>query len=146
MIRYLLIWLALAAAITVGIGSLNLPTYHLMTVRGVKGQATVIELLPDVHGTVLYAYQVGRRTFQGQMQPWKPNPELQQLHIGQPLVIYYDPEHPEDSVLGDPRPMLENEIGSVVSAAIIIPTFIVSIWILRTLRKHAKQKISTQAN
>jgi Protein of unknown function (DUF3592) len=145
MMKYVLTWLVLAAVFVIVIGGANWPGLHRMTVRGVSGQATVIELHPEFHNTVRYEYHVAGQTFQGQMQSWKPNPDLQQLSVGQPLVIYYDPEYPEKSVLGNPKPMLENETISVMLAATISPTFIVLAWSWRSSRKYANQRVNTQA-
>ncbi|HEY4951895.1 MAG TPA: DUF3592 domain-containing protein [Verrucomicrobiae bacterium] len=142
--RYVITWLALAVAIAIGIGSLNWPAYHRMAASGVPGQATVIELLPKIHNTVRYEYHVGGQIFQGQMQSWQPNPPLEQLSIGQLLVIYYDPNNPRASVLGDPKPMLENETISVALATIVIPTFIVLTWAWKSSRRYAK-KIANEA-
>src|SRR5207249_8134067 len=123
--RYAITWLLLVTMLAIGIGSLNWPTYRRVAERGVSGQATVIELLPKNHNTVRYEYQVAGRTFKGQGSSWRPNPPLEQLKVGQPLVIYYDPEHPEESVLGDPKPILENEVISIALTAVGIPTFLV---------------------
>jgi len=47
--RYVLTWFVLTVVIAIGIGSLNWPTYRRMAVRGVSGQATVIELGDSLH-------------------------------------------------------------------------------------------------
>jgi hypothetical protein len=143
--RYAIAWLALAAVVAIGIGSLNWPEYRRMAVRGISGHAIVVELLPKIHNSVRYEYYVAGRTLQGQMQSWQPNPPLEQLSVGQPLVIYYNPERPEESVLGDPRPILKNETVSIALAALGIPTFIVLVWAWRTSRHRVKQSITTQA-
>ena len=61
--------------------------------------------------------------FQGQMQSGPPNPPLEQLSIGQSLAIYYDPEHPEDSVLGDPKPIFKIETISIDSLLLVYLRF-----------------------
>ena len=137
--RYAITWLVLATVVAVGIGSLNWPSYHRLAVAGVPGQATVVELLPKTHNTVRYEYRVGGQVFEGQMQAWQPNAPLEQLRVGQPLIIYYDPQHPAQSVLGDPKPILQNEIVSVALAAIGVPSFIVATWAWRSSRKQAHQ-------
>src|SRR5437016_1543104 len=111
--KYPITWLVLAVVVAVGIGSLNWPSYRRLAVRGVLGQANVIELLPNSHSTVRYEYGVRGQTFQGQTQSWAPNPPLNQLRVGQAVVICYDPKHPETSVLGDPKPIFKNETISV---------------------------------
>jgi hypothetical protein len=94
-IRYIFTWLGLSVVVAIGIGSLSWPGDHHLAERGVSGRATVIELLPKIHNTLRYEYHVAGQTFQGQMQSWLPNPPVEQLGVGQSLVIYYDPEHPE---------------------------------------------------
>lgn len=136
--RYAITWLVLATVIAVGIGSLNWPAYHRLVEVGVSGQASVLELLPKIHNTVRYEYHVGGHMFEGQMQSWQPNPPLEQLRVGQPLVIYYDPQHPAQSVLGNPKPMLQNETISVALAAIVFPSFIVGTWAWRSSRRQAR--------
>lgn len=126
--KYILVWLALSIALLVGLGRLNWPFYHRLTIHGVEGQGTVVELLPKIHGTLRYKYQVEGKTFEGQQQPWQPNPDLDRLRVGQSVVIYYDPAHPSDSVLGDPKPMLKNETISIAVAATIFPTMIIGSW------------------
>jgi hypothetical protein len=140
--KYVITWLVLAALFAVALGSINLRDYHRFLAQGVLGHATVTSLHPEFHNTVRYEYRVAGQTFHGQMQSWSPNPELQQLSVGQTLVIYYDPGHPEQSVLGDPKPMLENETISVGLAAILVPAFIVLAWARRTSRKHAARKLA----
>ena len=143
--KYAITWVLLAIVIALGIGSLNWPTYRRMAARGVSGKATVIELLPKIHNTVRYHYEVGGQKFEGQMQSWQPNPPLEQLGVGQPLVIYYDPQRPEVSVLGDPKPMLRNETISVLFAAFGVPTLIVVGWAWRVSRKHEDHRVSPVA-
>src|SRR5437016_1374800 len=104
--KYAITWVVLAFVIAVGIGSVNWPAYRRMAARGVSGKATVVELLPKIHNTVRYHYEVGGRKFEGQTQSWQPNPPLEQLGVGQSLVIYYDPQRPGESVLGDPKSIL----------------------------------------
>jgi hypothetical protein len=137
--RYVITWLVLATVIAIGIGSLNWPAYHRLVAVGVSGQASVLELLPKIHNTVRYEYRVGGKVFDGRMQSWQPNPPLEQLKVGQPLVIYYDPQHPAESVLGNPKSMLQNETVSVALAAIGVPSLIVAAWAWRSSRRQAQE-------
>jgi uncharacterized protein DUF3592 len=121
--KYVITWLGLAIVIAIGIGSLNWPTYRRIAARGVSTQAMAVELFPEIHNTVRYRYAVGGQAFEAQMQPWQPNPPLEQLSVGRSLVIYYDPQHPEASVLGDPKPILRNETISILLADFGVPTF-----------------------
>jgi Protein of unknown function (DUF3592) len=143
--KYAITWLVFAIAVTAGMGSLNWPTYRRLAARGVEGQAKVIELLPKIHDTVRYEYHVAGKTFEGQMTTWQPNPPTKQLSVGNSLTIYYDPDHPEISVPGDPKPILRNETISVLLAALVAPTFLVLTWAWRASRKHADQNLNTEA-
>ena len=125
--KYVILWLVLAVAIGCLVGSQNLPTYHRLAERGVSGKATIVELLPQIHNTVRYEYQVAGQTYQGRMGSRQPNPPTEQLGVGQSVVIYYAPEHPEISVLGDPKLMFSGETFPVLLAALIGPTFIVFV-------------------
>ena len=133
--KYVLLWL-MVAAIIVGIGSLNCPSLFRLVTRGVSSQGTVIALTPELHNTVRYEYHVAGEVITGQNQCWPPNPPLERLSVGQSVAIYYDPRNPKDSVLGNPKPMLENEIGSVLVAAVMIPTLITFAF-AGWWRKHA---------
>jgi hypothetical protein len=121
----LIVWLALVVLVGVGLGSPNWRAYHNIVARGVPCQALVIEIPPRRHGTVRYEYHVSGGTFEGQSQPKQPNPPLKQLKIGQTLTAYYDPKHPEISVLGDPDAILANETLFIVLAALGAPTVLI---------------------
>jgi hypothetical protein len=136
--RYTLTWIALALAIAVGIGSINLPFLTRLTSRGVVGHGVVLELLPKIHNTVRYEYLVSGRKIEGQTQSSSPNNPPEQLKVGQSLVVCYDPLHPESSVLGYPRPILINEIVSVLLAATLGPTLIVTAWVWRKSRRSPR--------
>jgi hypothetical protein len=123
--KYAIIWLVLAVGIACLTGSLNLPTYHRLAEKGVSGSATIVELLPQFHNTVRYEYHVAGQTYQGRMGSRPPNPPSEQLGIGQSVVIYYDPEHPEVSVLGEPKAMFDGETFPVMLAALVLPSFAV---------------------
>ena len=127
--KYVPAWILMAVAVAIGVGSLNWPTYRRMVMRGVSGQATVIELLPKNHNSLRYEYFVAGKPFRGQMQSWSPNPPLEQLAVGQSLAIYFDPNHPEVSVLGNPVAMLKNETICVGLAAILVPTCLMIAWV-----------------
>jgi len=126
--KYALIWLALAAAIAIGLGGLNLSPYRRLATHGVRSEGRIIELLPEFHSTARYGYLVAGKSFEGRKQSWEPNPPLEEMRVGQTVIVYYDPEFPERSVLGDPKSILQNETMSIILAALIGPTFIVLVW------------------
>jgi len=141
--KWAVLWLLLAVLFSVGVGSLNLPLLHRLVENGIRQEAIATKLTPEFHNTVRYEYQVKGTKFEGQTQSWRPNPPLSEIKVGQPLIIYYDPKNPSLSVLGDPTPMLTNEVVSVGMIAVAAPTVIVCLAI-NNLRKK-RLKIERQA-
>jgi hypothetical protein len=136
--KWLILWLIMVAVVALVVGSLNVPFYYRLITNGVKAQATIIELTPQIHNTVRYEYQVEGRSFKGQRSPSSPNSSTDQISVGQSLVIYYDPLNPSLSVPGDPKPMLTNELISVGMAALGIPTFIIFVLMQNQYKKRSK--------
>jgi hypothetical protein len=138
--KWLLLWLFLAVAIALVVGSLNVPLYERLITKGVQTTATVVELTPKIHNTVRYEYQVGGNKFEGQRSPWRPNPPTDEIRVGDSLTIYYDPSNPSLSAPGDVGPMLTNELISVGMAALLMPTFIVCVLISKQQEKQKKRQ------
>jgi hypothetical protein len=65
--KYAIIWLVLAFVIACLVWSQNLPTFHRLAENGVSENATIVELLPQIHNTVRYEYRVAGQTYQGRM-------------------------------------------------------------------------------
>jgi hypothetical protein len=122
---YLASWLVLAVLVATLMGSFNLRRYRAFVATGARADGVVIALTPENHNTVQYRYAVGGRGYEGQQTPWTPNPPTEELHIGQKVVVVYDPASPGTSVLGDPEPMLANETDTIVLGATVMPTVIV---------------------
>ena len=140
-VKCVFIWLIMAVVIVIGVGSLNWVSYRRLVTRGVSTSATVLELLPNNHNTVRYEYQVAGRTFRGRMQSWGPNPPLEQLSVGQVVIVYYDPEQPGESVLGDPKPIFKNETISIALAAVVFPSILVFALARRAAGNRANQSV-----
>ena len=99
--------------------------------------------MPNKFEILRYEYHVDGRTFQGEMTPWYPNPSFELLKAGQGLVIYYDPEHPERSVTGDPELFFSEETFTVevyaVGFSILFVVFLVLRKAFRIWRNRGKQ-------
>lgn len=134
LMAYAGIWVLLAAVLLIGLGSLNWVTYRRLASRGVRGTAKIVELLPKDHHSAVYEYDVSGKSFKGQKCSWPPNPILEEMVAGQSVQVWYDPERPEISVLGDPQPILENETVTILLAAVLGPTVIV-LGMFLTVRK-----------
>jgi hypothetical protein len=132
-VKYAAAWLVLMMLFAAITGGHNWPTYWRLAHRSASVEGTVIQLLPKMHATVRYRYNVDGHEYHGQTQPWPPNPSIEGLAEGATLTVWYDPEQPNVSVLGLPGVLLENETISVMLAAILAPTFILLAWRYRTL-------------
>ena len=131
--KYALAWLVLGTLFAGVLGSHNWLTYWKLAHHGVSTQGTVIQVLPEMHATVRYRYDVDGREYQGQTQPRQPNPSIEHLAKGAALTVWYDPAEPAKSVIGSPSALLDNETIPVVAVAVLFPTFILLIWRYRML-------------
>jgi hypothetical protein len=118
-------WFGLALMLAIALGSFWLPRFWFIYQRGLQGNAVVLELTPHEHATVRYRYLVGKKPFQAQSTPEKPNPPLEQLHVGDSLVVFYDPEQPSSSVIQDPVRLFWEELtfvilGSMLASGLIL--------------------------
>jgi hypothetical protein len=132
-LKYAVAWLVLSILFAALTGGLNWLTYWKLVHRSVSVPGTVIQVLPEMHATVRYRYHADGREYYGQAQPRQPNPPIERLAEGAMLTVWYDPEEPKISVIGLPSALLENETISVVSVAVLFPTFILLAWRYRTL-------------
>lgn len=121
--RHVIWWLGMVIVFALITASFNWRGYRRLAMHGVRTQGVVTAVLPHDHATARYQYQVGGRTLEGQFPPWPPNPPLERLRVGHAVVVYYDPTAPGYSVLGDPKPILENETVAVTIGPLYLATF-----------------------
>lgn len=132
--KYAIGWVLLSALIVTVLGSHGWLDYRRLIARGVETKGTVVDLYPKNHRHVRYRYEVAGNSFQGIMSSWPPNPPMEQLSPGNDVVVYYDPERPHISALGDPKPIFDNETIYILIGALIFPSLIVGRWIFRDYR------------
>jgi hypothetical protein len=132
-LKYAVAWLVLSILFALLTGGLNWLNYWKLAHRSASVHGTVIQVLPQMHATVRYRYHADGREYHGQTQPRQPNPPIEHLAEGVTLTVWYDPEEPKISVIGLPSTLLENETVSVVSVAVLFPTFILLAWRYRIL-------------
>lgn len=126
--KYAVTWLFLACASALLLGQLNWIGYQRLVRRGIRVDGTVAQVLPQMHATVRYNYEAGGRRYDGQTQPWPPNPPIEGLTSGAKVTVYYDPQNPEKSVLGSPNELLKNETITIAIVVLVVPTMIVLAW------------------
>lgn len=136
--KYLLSWVALAVATTVGLGALNWPSYRRLVADGASTKALVIELLPREHQFVRYEFDAAGRRIQGRSGVWPPNPPFGALVVGESLLVHYDPSDPANTVLGNPRIALDHETRSIALGALVLPTFAIGVWAWRN--RHGRRR------
>lgn len=137
-LKYVVAWLALSILFAALTGGLNWLTYWKLAHRSASAHGTVIQVFPEMHATVHYRYFIDGREYQGQTQPRKPNPPIEHLTAGSALTVWYNPAEPKISVIGLPSALLENEIISVASMAVLFPTFILLVWRYRMLLDYRR--------
>jgi len=118
---YLAMWVVLAAAIVVGLGSFHWTRYARLSTAGVPVPARVTVLTPRDHTRVRYEYLVGGRRYSGRGEMAAKGGNLA---AGAPVMAWYDPARPEVSCLGDPRPRLQGESIAIALVALIVPPLI----------------------
>lgn len=121
---FILIWL-IFSAVGYGSGSYVLDPAHLeyMTKesKGVYGQVVTKE--PENHATVRYTYSVAGVEYTGSGGAGADNPDFDQLQIGDHVIVYYDPAHPEESVSGNPWEDLGARYTGILFLTLAFPLF-----------------------
>jgi len=124
-IKYLLLYLALAIAIILFIGSINWMTYYRLSKQGIGTRAVVTKTNCSNHMTFSYRFDFNGKSIYGSGGDGYGNPSCDTLKQGDPVLIYYLPSQPEINVPGDPKERLNNETISIAMAALIFPALLV---------------------
>jgi hypothetical protein len=112
----------------------NWTSYYRIAKNGVSGKGIVFQLLPQDHNGVRYNYKSDNKTFEGMRNSSPPNPPFNQLKKGQEVTVYFDPQHPEISLLGDPKSIFKDETIAVVIGGVVLP-FLVLLFLFYGNRK-----------
>jgi len=123
--RFLLLWLVGAGLIAIGLGSFNVPRLYPLARRSIQTVGTVTGFEPSNHRTVHYEFEANGKRFSGSQQG---GVEGKGTTISARHTVFYLPEDPLTSCIGDPRPMLWNEVMTAVIGMVIFPPFILLGW------------------
>lgn len=126
--RFVLLWLAGATLIAIGIGSFNIPLLYALVHRGIPTCGTIIRIESQKHDSVYFSYEVNGKTYYGVQQGGVSGNGTDFSPYCRDNVVYYLSENPERSCIGYPRPMLNNEIDTVPMGMLIFPPFILLVW------------------
>ncbi len=119
-----IVWLFLTA-IGAGVGYFvfNLPSINHLVEKGVPIYGKVIAKEPDQHQNVIFTYEVAGKQYTGNGNAGRGNPNFDQIQIGQKVVVFYDSENPESSILGYPQLYQGGEKSGILFCAIFFPIF-----------------------
>ena len=85
---------------------------------------------------VYYAFDTARKMFTDIGTGGYGNPEFERLETGDPVLVYYLPDDPDVSCLGDPSDRVRDQHNTLVW--VLLPGLALAGWALsRELRRHA---------
>lgn len=121
---FFIFWLFFTA-VGAGVGYFvfNLPRINHLVEKGVPIYGKVIATEPEQHQGVIFTYEVNGMQYSGNGNAGRGNPDFDQIQIGQKVVVFYDSENPENSILGYPQLYQGSEKFGILFCAIFFPIF-----------------------
>ena len=114
-----LIWVLLLGMFgAFGVFVLDWPEYRYLAHNAVETTGKVTAKEPSNHRAIRYSYQVDGQMYSGIGNAGRGNPEFDQLEIGSPLKVYYDPNDPGKSLLGNPTEQWNSLTRGVIFLAL----------------------------
>ena len=132
------VWLILVGIVAGSLGNPDTFKFWRLARHGVQGAGVVTERLATSRTQVRYRYAVSNETYFGQARPQVPNPTAANLTVGDPLVVYFEPDHPASSVLANPATLFKREVMTVGVVAVLFPTFILIFGYKNRLKKRRR--------
>jgi len=109
-------------------------SYKRILTHGRSTTALILALPPDDHDFVTYEYHANGHLYTGSGWLWPPNPDYDEVHVGQQVTAYYDVNNPASAVLGDPICAFDNENVSILIPSVFFSTVVVVFLWHRTKR------------
>jgi Protein of unknown function (DUF3592) len=123
--RFLLLWLLGACLVAIGLGRFNLSSLYPLARRGVETVGTVTGFESDNHRTVHYTFEVNGKMFSGSQEG---GVDGKATTPSAKHAVFYLPEDPNTSCIGDPMPMLWNEVISIsLVIFILVPVALLGV-------------------
>jgi len=123
--RFLLLWSVGACVTAIGLGSFNIPSLYPLARRGVQTVGTVTGFEPNNHRTVHYAFEANGKTFLGGQEGGVDGDATTTFAKH---AVFYLPENPYTSCIGDPKPMFWNEVITIaLGMFIFVPLVLLGV-------------------
>lgn len=107
------------------LGSRNLPKYEKLAAKGIKAEnAFVTAKEQENHQFIRYKYNVNSEFYEGIGSAGNGNPRFSEIENGDKVLVFYDPDSPEISILGNPQIMFQREQDTVYFASLIVSLFL----------------------
>lgn len=135
---YFFVWLGLAFILAGFVGRQAFNYYRLRN-RGVLAEGVALGRKP--HDQIEYSFMVEGRVYTNVGIPGMGAPRFEEIAVGQRLPVYYLPQSPEVSCLGDPGKLLHNELPPVLLVIVLFPSAIVGIFALKHHRRTALKTV-----
>ncbi len=134
---YFAVWLALALGFTavVGRGAFN---YYRLRKGGVLTEGIAVARKP--HDQIEYSFKADKGVHTRVGIAGIGTPPVEKIALGDKLPVYYLPQAPGISCLGDPGKLFLNELPPVLLAALLFPSAIIAMIAFRHARAGRKSK------
>jgi hypothetical protein len=110
------------------LGQRNLKKYRNLAENGMKSEiANVASKEPNNHEFVRYNYQVNSVEYSGTGSSGNGNPKFVQLEVGDKVMVFYDQNSPDTSILGNPKLWLKQEEEFVFYGSLVMAIFLWAI-------------------
>lgn len=86
----------------IGLTALDWSKYQHLARNAVKTTGKVTAKEPQKHNSIRYSFEVDHKTYSGLGHAGGENPTFDELQVGAPVSVYYDPDQPDNSFLGNP--------------------------------------------
>lgn len=94
--------------------------YRRLAAHGAATRGWVVRKDAAQHQTVHYAFRAGERTYSAAGQPGDGNPSFHALQVGDSVLVFYLPENPAVSEMGEHRPWTAvDALGLAATAALM---------------------------
>ena len=131
--RFLLLWFAGALAVAALLSSFNMPQLYPLERNGIPVCGTLTGFEPKNHQEAHYSYEVNGKLYSGSQQGGTGDQHGALICRSDAsgrngYIVYYLPDDPGISCLGNPRALFENEAVFVSLGMLFVPALFLLAW------------------